>query len=107
MSLEKLVIDNIKRIRKEKRITQEKLAEACNTATSYIGLMEIYRHTPKLSTIEKIARALEVEPIVLFQSPQTPDSVRENEIADLKSSILDVIERELDQLLRSRLNGER
>ncbi|MDR1030430.1 MAG: helix-turn-helix domain-containing protein, partial [Treponema sp.] len=38
MSLEKLVIDNIKRIRKEKKITQEKLAEACNTATSYIGL---------------------------------------------------------------------
>jgi transcriptional regulator with XRE-family HTH domain len=106
MRLEKLVIDNIKRIRKEKRITQEKLAEACNTATSYIGLMEIYRHAPKLSTIEKIARALEVEPIVLFQSPHTPDSGRENEIADLKSSILGVIERELDQLLRSRFNGD-
>ena len=42
MSLEKTVIDNIKRIRKEKGITQEQLAEACNTATSYIGLMEIY-----------------------------------------------------------------
>jgi predicted transcriptional regulator len=53
MSLEKPVIDNIKRIRKEKRITQEKLAEACNTATRYIELMEIYRHTPKLSTIRE------------------------------------------------------
>lgn len=55
MSLEKTVIDNIKRIRKEKGISQEKLAEACNTATSYIGLMEIYKNIPKLSTIEKIA----------------------------------------------------
>jgi transcriptional regulator with XRE-family HTH domain len=105
MNLERLVIDNIKRIRKEKRITQEKLAEACNTATSYIGLMEIYRHVPKLSTIEKIARALEVEPIVLFQNFQSsPDSAyQEAEMSRLKASILSVIERELDQILRSQV----
>ncbi|MBQ4015777.1 MAG: helix-turn-helix transcriptional regulator, partial [Treponema sp.] len=57
MSLEKTVIDNIKRIRKEKGMTQEQLAEACDTATSYIGLMEIYKNVPKLSTIERIAKA--------------------------------------------------
>jgi transcriptional regulator with XRE-family HTH domain len=103
MSLEKLVIDNIKRIRKEKRITQEKLAEACNTATSYIGLMEIYRHAPKLSTIEKIAGALSVDPIVLFQNPQSPPDSRYDEIemARLKASILSAMERELDRILRS------
>ena len=67
MYLERLVIDNIKRIRKEKGISQEKLAEACNTATSYIGLMEIYKNVPKLSTIERIANALDVDPLVLFQ----------------------------------------
>jgi transcriptional regulator with XRE-family HTH domain len=101
MSLEKLVIDNIKRIRKEKRITQEKLAEACNTATSYIGLMEIYRHAPKLSTIEKIAHALEVEPIVLFQAPRlSSDSEHEAEMSQLKASILSAMERELDRILR-------
>ena len=66
MKLERLVIDNIKRIRKEKGISQEKLAEDCNTATSYIGLMEIYRNVPKLSTIERIAHALGVDPLVLF-----------------------------------------
>ncbi|MDR2020942.1 MAG: helix-turn-helix domain-containing protein [Treponema sp.] len=104
MSLEKLVIDNIKRIRKEKRITQEKLAEACNTATSYIGLMEIYRHVPKLSTIEKIAHALEVEPIVLFQAPRSSsDSERETEMSRLKASILSAIERDLDQILGSQI----
>jgi transcriptional regulator with XRE-family HTH domain len=102
MSLEKLVIDNIKRIRKEKRITQEKLAEACNTATSYIGLMEIYRHAPKLSTIEKIANALNVDPIVLFQDLRSaPDSGHdEMEMTRLKASILSAIERELDRILR-------
>ncbi|MDR0642527.1 MAG: helix-turn-helix domain-containing protein [Treponema sp.] len=104
MSLEKLVIDNIKRIRKEKRITQEKLAEACNTATSYIGLMETYRHAPKLSTIEKIAHALEIEPIVLFRAPRpSSDSEREAEMSRLKTSILNAIEQELDHILRSQI----
>ena len=64
MNLEITVINNIKRIRKEKGITQEQLAEACNTATSYIGLMENYKNNPKLSTNEKIATALGVEPQV-------------------------------------------
>jgi len=36
------MINNIKRIRKEKGISQEKPAEACNTATSYIGLIEYF-----------------------------------------------------------------
>lgn len=46
MNLEHLVIDNIRRIRKEKGITQEKLAEYCGTSASYIGLMETYKNVP-------------------------------------------------------------
>ena len=36
----------------EKGIVQGQLADTCNMATSYIGLMELYRNMPKLSTIE-------------------------------------------------------
>ena len=68
MSLEKTVIDNIKRIRKERGLSQEKLAEFCDTSASYIGLMETYKNIPKLSTIEKIAEALNVDPLVLFSN---------------------------------------
>jgi transcriptional regulator with XRE-family HTH domain len=88
MSLEKLVIDNIRRIRKEKRISQEKLAEACNTATSYIGLMEIYRNVPKLSTIEKIASALDVDPLVLFQNQNLLSAEKEAKLQTMKRQIL-------------------
>ena len=74
--MERLVIDNIKRIRKEKGISQEKLAEACNTATSYIGLMEIYKNVPKLSTIERIAKALNVSvEFLLFGDATNNDDV--------------------------------
>lgn len=102
MSLERIVIDNIKRIRKEKGITQEQLAEACNTATSYIGLMEIYKNVPKLSTIERIANALGVEPQVLFQKIDF-DSNREKKIETIKNSVINSIEKELTRSLRENL----
>lgn len=102
MTLEKTVIDNIKRIRKEKGITQEQLAEACNTATSYIGLMEIYRNVPKLSTIERIAAALGVEPQVLFQKREK-DSPTERKIKAIKNTVMQSVEKELMRALRKEL----
>ena len=101
MYLDRLVIDNIKRIRKEKGISQEKLAEACNTATSYIGLMEIYKNVPKLSTIEKIAHALDVDPLVLFLDKNKVPLEKEQEIQSKKKSILVLIEKELDNILQN------
>ncbi|WP_461255613.1 helix-turn-helix domain-containing protein [Treponema sp. R80B11-R83G3] len=97
MSLERLVIDNIKRIRKEKGISQEKLAEACNTATSYIGLMEIYRNVPKLSTIERIAEALNVDPLELFEQPNQYPAIKQKNL--LKKRILSAVDREIDKIL--------
>jgi transcriptional regulator with XRE-family HTH domain len=101
MYLEKLVIDNIRRIRKEKGISQEKLAEACNTATSYIGLMEIYRNVPKLSTIERIAEALEVNPLALFQQVDQLPEEKEAEIQHKKDEILSLFGKELDRILHN------
>ena len=102
MYLERLVIDNIRRIRKEKGISQEKLAEACNTATSYIGLMEIYRNVPKLSTIERIARALDVDPLVFFQDKEKIPLEWEFEIKNLAKAILPILEKEIENILRNR-----
>ncbi|MDD6929244.1 MAG: helix-turn-helix transcriptional regulator [Treponema sp.] len=102
MNLEITVINNIKRIRKEKGITQEQLAEACNTATSYIGLMEIYKNIPKLSTIEKIATALGVEPQVLFQKIEN-NSDNEKKIESIKNNVIASIDKELTRILRENL----
>jgi transcriptional regulator with XRE-family HTH domain len=99
--LERLVIDNIKRIRKEKGISQEKLAETCNTATSYIGLMEIYKNVPKLSTIERIANALGVDPLELFVDKNKFPLEHELKIKNKKKSILLLIEKELDHILHN------
>jgi transcriptional regulator with XRE-family HTH domain len=113
MYLERLVIDNIRRIRKEKGISQEKLAEACDTSTSYIGLMEIYRNIPKLSTIEKIAKAMEVDPLMFFTRPGAPDKALEEEsllfrkkaeARQIKSKIMKSFEKEIDAILGKKPN---
>ena len=102
MSLEKTVIDNIKRISKEKGITQEQLAEACNTATSYIGLMEIYKNVPKLSTIERIAEALDVEPQILFQSNKVNPEL-DKKISKIKNDVMSSLEKELLRSLKENI----
>lgn len=99
MELEKTVIDNIKRIRKEKHITQEQLAEACNTATNYIGLMETYKNVPKLSTIEKIAAALNVEPEILFKKSEV-EKKDEQKIRIITDTVIESIRKELYKAIR-------
>ena len=57
---------NMKKYRKKKGLTQEKLAEILSTATSYIGEIEINNGNPSMEMVEKIANALDIEPFRLF-----------------------------------------
>lgn len=125
MNLEQIVIENIKRIRREKHISQEKLAEYCGTSASYIGLMETYKNIPKLSTIERIAQAMNVPVLELFTHPESsqnddgtssdktclsPEKKAENESKEkehkekirnqIKSEILNKMSNNLDDILK-------
>ena len=62
----KIFVFNMKKYRKEKQISQMKLAEVLNTSTAYIGEIEINRKTPSLDMVERIADALDIEPFRLF-----------------------------------------
>lgn len=70
MNLRNVFIINLKRVRKEKKISQMRLAELCESSTSYIGEIEIGQKFPSIEMIEKIARALEVRPFLLFLDAQ-------------------------------------
>lgn len=77
------------------------MAEACNTATSYIGLMEIYKNVPKLSTIERIAKALDVDPLDLFKDHSKVPLEQETKIQNQKKVILSLLDKELDSILHN------
>jgi transcriptional regulator with XRE-family HTH domain len=66
MDLKRIFILNLKKFRNQRGISQMKLAELCNTATNYIGEIEIGRRFPSLKLIEKIGQVLEIEPCRFF-----------------------------------------
>ena len=58
--------ENIRRIRKEKGLSQVQLACKIIVANSYICSLEMGKATPSMKTLKKIAAALEVEVKELF-----------------------------------------
>ncbi|MFJ7953923.1 helix-turn-helix domain-containing protein [Lysinibacillus sp. NPDC096418] len=69
-SLVKLVGDNIKEMRKLKKLTQEDLAEKCGLQTSYLAGVERGDRNITLQTLQKIIEGLEETPstIVNFKN---------------------------------------
>jgi transcriptional regulator with XRE-family HTH domain len=65
--------ESIKFYRKKKGITQQKLAEACDVTTPYIGEIEIGRKYISLQMVETLCRVLDVEPWKLFVGPTSRD----------------------------------
>ena len=51
---------NLKRLRKVKNLTQEALARKAKLSLGYIARLEIGRHDPKLSVLQRLAKALDV-----------------------------------------------
>ncbi len=77
-----------------------KLAELCETSTSYIGEIEIGKKFPSIEMIQKIASAVQVAPYQLFMTESDiaeihiPLESRERLIERLQKSIANIIEEE-------------
>jgi len=97
MSLQENFINNLRRIRKDKKITQEKLAELCQTETSYIGQIEIGKRFPSITLIEKIAVALDVPAYVLFKENKS-NLLTQEEIEMLGEKTSEFVIKELEKL---------
>lgn len=74
--------ENMKKYRKQAKLTQEKLAELCETDHRYIGQIETGRRCPSLEYVERIASALNIAPYRLFYDETDKDG--EGYIALLK-----------------------
>ena len=66
MHIKTVFSKNLKKYRKKAKLTQEKLAEMCNTDYRYIGQLEIGTRSPSLEFVGKIADALNIAPFLLF-----------------------------------------
>jgi transcriptional regulator with XRE-family HTH domain len=64
--------ETVKRLRQAKGWTQEQLAVYAGSSQPTVNLLEAGKRNPSASTLEKLARALEVEVVDLFPKPPTP-----------------------------------
>ena len=102
---------NMKKYREKRGLTQAKLAEMCKSSTSYIGELEINSRIPSMEKVEKIAKALDIEPFRLFvddndkyNNNYTSDNYLEGlttiERQDLLERIVTLISSNLEQILQ-------
>lgn len=66
MEWEKIVGANIKRLRKERGLSQEALAGDAGLAMRHIGRIERGEGNPTVSMVAKIATVLDVHPSALY-----------------------------------------
>lgn len=65
--LQNRLVKNLKKIRKEQKLTQETLAEKAGLSAQIINDIEGGRRWPRLATLSKITDALDIDVIKLFQ----------------------------------------
>jgi transcriptional regulator with XRE-family HTH domain len=67
--------DNLKTMRSERGLTQERLAEDTGLSVAYISLLERSARTAPLATVERIANAIGIAPHLLL-IPAAPGAPR-------------------------------
>ena len=83
-----VVITRIRKIRIEKGISQQELANIANFSQSFLANVESGKKKPSLLTILRIAEALNVNPREFFSESPT-----ENTKEELKRQIINLLEK--------------
>ena len=66
MKLRQVVARNLRVLRKQKGLSQEELAFQAGINRNYVGQIERKEKSPTVDMIEKLATALDIEPIEIF-----------------------------------------
>jgi transcriptional regulator with XRE-family HTH domain len=92
---------NLRENRRKCGLTQAQLAEKAEVSTHYIALIELARNIPKVETIERLAKSLNVEIYELFIVPLSPamemKNIHEAIIADLKDIVKESVDEAFEQ----------
>ena len=66
MSLRAVVALNLRRLRQERGLSQEELADRAEVNRNYVGMLEREENAATVDTLEKLAAVLEVDPVAFF-----------------------------------------
>lgn len=94
-ALNKQIGKRIQYLRKQKGLSQEKLAEMLNIATTSLSYIETGRGFMTLTTLENLSKILQVEPYEIFQFT----SINSNkEMFDFITNKLNLIKNDSEKL---------
>jgi transcriptional regulator with XRE-family HTH domain len=99
IDIKEIFAGNLRKIRRKKGLTQEKLAEKANMSLQYLALLELARKFPSGEMLERLAKALEVEPHELFIVSPSPQSELEQLRQDIKNDIENAFGEKLEQTI--------
>lgn len=92
-----LLLENIKRIRKEKGLTQKDVANGCDMLVPTYSRLERGGANPSLNTIVRIAESLDVPVIELIQTNQIKDRTiaqkleMVNELSEYNRNVINIM----------------
>jgi transcriptional regulator with XRE-family HTH domain len=69
MKLRQVVARNLRILRKQKGLTQEALADQAEINRNYVGQIEREEKSPTIDMIEKLATALNIDPVAFMAWP--------------------------------------
>jgi transcriptional regulator with XRE-family HTH domain len=97
LSIRETFARNLKENRHKSGLTQAQLAEKAEISHHYLAMVELARNIPKVETIERLAKVLNVEIYELFIVPLSPamemKKIHEAIVSDLK----DIVKKSVDE----------
>jgi transcriptional regulator with XRE-family HTH domain len=72
-AVQELLSENLKAIRKDKKLSQQDIADRSGILASTYSRIETMKVTPSIETVERIANAIDVPIVELFQSREITD----------------------------------
>lgn len=97
--IQKRLSENLRKLRKDKKMTQFDLAVKCDMSEAMIKNIELNRSWPSEKTLSQITRALEIDIYQLFL-PLAPDFAEKQRI---KNALKDEITKNLRDFIEAQL----
>jgi transcriptional regulator with XRE-family HTH domain len=69
MKLRRILAQNLRRLRQDRDLTQEELADLAGIYRNYVGMIEREENAASIDVLESLAKALKVEPASLLVKP--------------------------------------
>jgi transcriptional regulator with XRE-family HTH domain len=84
IDIKEIFAENLRKIRRKRGLTQEKLAEKAGMSLQYLALLELARKFPSGEMLERLATALEIETYELLAAASSAN----NELELLRNDII-------------------